>query len=455
MLPDGTIPGSLADLLVVFRSCFTAPTFTTFSGLVVGLIAQTRRRTVCGMLLGACLERIWHHARAHRFFATARWCTDAAGLALLDLIVDRLLPHRSPITVVVDDTLFKRSGKKVFGTAWHHDGAAKGPKPIGFGNCWVVAGIVVQLPFLTRPVCLPVLARLWRPRQTGKIAFARQMVEAIAARHPDRTVHAVGDAAYVGEHLRRLHTQITWMSRLKVTSVLHELAPPRTGQSGRPRTKGARLGTPADLAATAIWRTTEVRRYGRADTVRIAEVVCLWYGSFHSQTVRVVLVRDNKPRTNDGDERGYGLPLVTTDLTSSAEDLVARYASRWCIEVAFSDARQILGVGQARNRTRQLVHRTVPFGLICLSLVTIWYAAAGHAPADVAEHRSRARWYTTKTEPSFEDMTVKLRRVIIAARFRPQPLTRHPPKKPEPSSWPGQPPKHDQLKVRKSRVLWR
>jgi hypothetical protein len=33
--------------------------------------------------------------------------------------------------------------------------------------------------------------------------------------------------------------------------------------------------------------------------------------------------------------------------------------------------------------------------------------------------RHPQRWYTTKTEPSFEDMTVKLRRVIIAARFRP------------------------------------
>jgi hypothetical protein len=136
--------------------------------------------------------------------------------------------------------------------SWHHDGAAKGPKPIGFGNCWVVAGIVVELPFLARPVCLPVLARLWRPRHTGKIAFARQMAEAVAARHPDRTVHAIGDAADVGEHLRGPHTQITWTSRLKVTSVLHDRAPPRTGQSGRPRTKGTRLGTPTDLAATAI-----------------------------------------------------------------------------------------------------------------------------------------------------------------------------------------------------------
>jgi hypothetical protein len=419
MLPDGTIPGSLADLLVAFRSCFTAPTFNTFSALVVGLIGQTRRRTVCGMLLGVGLQRCWHHARVHRFFATARWCADQVGLALLDLIVERLLPKGSPITVVVDDTLFKRSGRKVFGVFWHHDGAAKGPKPIGFGNCWVVAGIVVDLPFLARPVCLPVLARLWRPRHTGKIAFAREMAEAIAARHPDRTVHTVGDAAYVGEQLRGLHPQITWMSRLKVTSVLHDLAPARTGQSGRPRTKGARLGTPADLAATAIWRTTRVRRYGRTDTVQVTEIVCLWYGSFHRRTVRVVLVRDNKPRTTDRDDRGYGLPLVTTDLTAPAEDLVTRYASRWCIEVAFSDARQILGVGQARNRTHTAVHRTVPFGLICLSLVTLWYTAAGHAPTDVADRRSRARWYTTKTEPSFEDMTIKLRRVIIAARFQP------------------------------------
>src|SRR3954447_4958380 len=420
MLPDRTIPRSLTHLLLAFRDCFTAPTFITFQALVVGSIAQTRRRTVCGLLLGTGLERLWHHARAHRFFATARWCTDKVGLALLDVIVERLLPKGSPITVVVDDTLFKRSGRKVFGVFWHHDGAAKGPKPIGFGNCWVVAGVVVDLPFLARPVCLPVLARLWRPRHTGKIAFAREMAEAIAGRHPDRTVHTVGDAAYVGEHLRGLHPQITWMSRLKVTSVLHDLAPARTGQSGRPRTRGARLGTPADLAATAIWRTTRVRRYGRTDTVQVTEIVCLWYGSFHRRTVRVVLVRDNKPRTNARDDRGYGLPLVTTDLTSTAEDLVTRYASRWCIEVAFSDARQILGAGQARNRTRTAVHRTVPFGLICLSLVTVWYAAAGHAPTDVADRRSRSRWYTTKTDPSFEDMTIKLRRVIIAARFQPQ-----------------------------------
>src|SRR3954465_6578788 len=421
MPPGPTAPCSLVGLLAEFRPCFTAPTFPTFVGLIVGLIAQTRRRTVCGMLIGAGLEQLWHHSRAHRFFALARWSSDTVGLVLVDLIVAHLLPVGSPLTVAVDDTLFKRSGKKVFGVAWHHDGAAKGPKPIGFGNCWVVAGIVVQLPFLSRPVCLPVLARLWRPRHNGKIAHARELAELIAARYPDRTVHVVGDAAYVGQHLRDLNARITWTSRLKVTSVLHELPPPRTGRSGRPRTRGGRLGTPADLAARATttnpWRTTQVRRYGRTDTVQITERVCLWYGSYRSRTVRVILVRDDKPRTRGRDDRGYGLPLGHTHSEPSPGHPVARYGSRWGIEQAFADARQILGVGQARNRTRRAVERTVPFGLICFSVITVWYALHGHAPDDVTSHRTRARWYTTKTEPSYDDMAVKLRRVIIAARF--------------------------------------
>jgi hypothetical protein len=104
----------------------------------------------------------------------------------------------------------------------------------------------------------------------------------------------------------------------------------------------------------------------------------------------VILVRDDRSRTRDRDDRGYGLPLVTTDLESVAEDVVARYASRWGIEQAFAEARQIVGVGEARNRTRRAVERTVPFGLICFSVVTVWYALHGQCADDVTSHRARA-----------------------------------------------------------------
>jgi hypothetical protein len=93
-------------------------------------------------------------------------------------------------------------------------------------------------------------------------AHARELAELIAARYPDRVVHVVGDAAYVGERLRNLDRRITWTSRLKVTSVLHELPPPRTGRSGRLRTRGPRLGTPADLAVGATLRAQWRDTYG-------------------------------------------------------------------------------------------------------------------------------------------------------------------------------------------------
>src|SRR4026208_2191845 len=107
MPPGLTAPCSRAGRLAEFRTCFPAPTFHTFVGLVVGLIAQPRRRTVCGMLIGAGLDQVWHHSRAHRLLTTARCSGDAVGLFLADLVVARLLPADAALTLAVDDTLFK------------------------------------------------------------------------------------------------------------------------------------------------------------------------------------------------------------------------------------------------------------------------------------------------------------------------------------------------------------
>lgn len=157
------VPTSLLAVLGKLR-VFTAPGFATFTAMVTGLVAQTGAGTVTGMLTGAGLARAWPHDRAHAYFSRTRWSADSLGIVLAHLSVRTLLPQGAAITVAVDDTLFKRSGKKVFGAAWQHDGAAKGTKPVGRGTCFVVVGIFVELPFLTRPVCLPVMARLWRPK---------------------------------------------------------------------------------------------------------------------------------------------------------------------------------------------------------------------------------------------------------------------------------------------------
>lgn len=113
-----TLPPSLLALLVAFQPCFTQPTFRTFCALAGGFLAQTRRRTVCGMLTGAGLARRWSHHRVHRFFSRARWSLDEV----------------SAVLAAVDDTLFRRSGRTVYAASWFHDGSATGRDKVGYGN---------------------------------------------------------------------------------------------------------------------------------------------------------------------------------------------------------------------------------------------------------------------------------------------------------------------------------
>jgi hypothetical protein len=141
------------------------------------------------------------------------------------------------------------------------------------------------------------------------------------------------------------------------------------------------------------------------------ERICLWRGVFRTNPVRVIIVRE--PRRSD-------LALITTDLTSPTRQIIERYAARWAIEVAFAIAKDQMGVGEARNCIRYAVERTVPFGLIVQSIVTVWYHLAGHHPATVRTRREHAPWYATKAVSSFMEMIVKLRRVLIAAQFRPE-----------------------------------
>jgi len=176
-------------------------------------------------------------------------------------------------------------------------------------------------------------------------------------------------------------------------------------------TSRRRAPAAGDIAAGAAWDTVTVTVYGRERVRHVAEVTCLWYGSWHTRTVRLILIRDEHTTA------GYDLALVTTDRTAAPGALVACYAARWAIEQAFADARNVLGAGEARNRVRLAVERTVPFGLLVHTLIVLWYARSGHDPADIADRRAAQPWYRTKTEPAFEDMLIKLRRTLIAARI--------------------------------------
>jgi len=361
--------------------------------------------------------QVWHHSRGHRFFSAARWSADQLGLVVLDLICALLVGDGAPVRLVVDDTLMRRSGRKVFGAAWHHDPLAAGRHRIAWANNWVVVGVLVWLPFVPhRSVCLPILARLWQPGHTpGRLDLACELVKLVCAHLGDRRVDLVCDGAYAGKQLGELPGQLTVTTRLRADARLCRLAPPRRpGTRGRPRTKGDRLPELTLLAGmvTTPFALHQVTRYGHGGLAAIAGCTCLWPAVFATRPVHVVLVRS--PDAPDG----FDLALVCTDLTATPPSWWngMRPGGAWRSCSKRADRSPGRPGPQPHPRA---IQRTVPFGLLCVSLVVCWYAQHGQPAADVAARRAHAPWYRTKHTVSLADMLNALRRELVATQFLP------------------------------------
>ena len=424
------LPSSLTQLLSLLRPAFTAPSFQTFEALVAGMIGRVGEHTVCGMWQAARLADRVHHSAAHDFFARSRWSPDEVGLRLLDFLIERFVGAGSPVCLAVDGSVFGRSGRKVHGAVWHHDSSAGPSGGFQFGNCFVVVGLVVKIRALgDRAWCLPVLFRLWRPtpkpskdcpepeRRSSQQDLAAVLIGLIAQRHPGRRIDVVGDSAFACKAMGSLPDPVTLTSRLRSNAVICAPKPPPTGKRGRPRVTGQRLGNPAQLAAAARpgdWQRVQVPGRGDANVLLVQG---LWYSVFGPRPVRVMIVRQ------PADTAGYEVALITTDPQTSIAQIIGRYADRWSIEVCFQDAKHVVGVGQARNRTQLAVERTVPFGFLCQSITIAWYALHGNPAADVRRRRQHAPWYRHKRDPSMLDILASLRHELIRSEYHAQAAT--------------------------------
>jgi len=267
MLPSASLlmPPTWRDLLEELAPVFSRrSTRRLFIALACGMILADRS-TVVAMAAAAGMAEKWR--RACWFFSGAAWDVDELGLAVARLVVKYLLAGGEPVVVACDGTFFKRWGRKVFQAWWAYDGAAQGGKKIAFGNTWVIAAIVCRLPFCPSPVALPVLFRLWRGKGTASQAeLAGEMMELLVRAFPGRQVHGTGDAAFHGEPL--VIDGATWTTRLPANAVLYGPKPPRTGKRGRPRVKGDRLGTCAQIAQAADWQDAVINAYGQTPRCR-------------------------------------------------------------------------------------------------------------------------------------------------------------------------------------------
>lgn len=423
------VVSSFVALMASFIPLMTAPSFQNFVMLTSGWIMTPGRRSVTQLLQGAGAVGQKDHSAFHRFFSRARWSMDEVSCVLLRMLLT-LVPD-GVVYLLVDDTLCRKRGLHIFGTCMHHDPliSCRKVRLVNWGHNWVVLGVAVQLPFARDIVwCLPFAFRLYiskkRPRsQRWKLKdyvhktrpeLAVEMLKKVAEWFPGRQFHVLGDSAYGGGSvLNELPSNMHLSSRIVLDACLYDEPQPRKGR-GRPRKKGKRLLTPAQLAASPHhkWRTVKLVMYGKRQTVEVKEMTGRWQAAGY-RPVRVTVVR-----TPNGTRRLQA--FYTTDLAASAEETLTRYAKRWAIEVAFENAKGHLGFEDPQNRTRRAVERTAPIAMVMHSLVILWFAQVGHSRCTFPNRP----WYRGKSTPSFADMLATLRRESMSEYFQRDPQLR-------------------------------
>ncbi len=286
--------------------------------------------------------------------------------------------------------LLRRWGRKVAEARWAYDGSAQGGKKIAYGNTWVIAAIVVKLPFCSRGGAAGVVEAVARQGHACQVELAAEMVKILAGAFPGRAVHGVGDAAFHGKPLVIEGTTWTpgcrparcWMGRdRRAPASVAGLASGAPGWASPPRSPRTRLAgvTVTCYGASAPCRHPPPPRCGTAASARPPAV-----SSWSKSPARPGPVTwRSSPSTRQ-------LPLRR----SSNDTPGGGRLSRRMRPESRSWASAMPATGCRRGRADRPVRFLVQSLLIC------WYARYAYDPADVARRRCYARGTSPRPSPA-------------------------------------------------------
>jgi hypothetical protein len=414
------LPEFFFSRLAAFAVLFTRPTWRNALWLLTGAVLSPGRRVVTAALRILGLEQGTDFPTYHAVLSRARWSARAAAGLLLKMLVDVFVPTGAPVVIGLDDTIERRWGRKISARGIYRDPvrSTKGFFVKTSGLRWLVAMVLVEVPWAGRILALPFLSLLApsqrfyegkaRPAKT-LIDWARQAVLQIHRWLPDRKIIVVADTAFAAiEFLAAIRRHASVVTRLRMDAALYDTPPPRRSGRGRPPVKGKRLPGLAKLLEdpTISWqRHTVPLWYGRANrTLKIATGTAIWYhGGLPPVPIRWLLVRDLNPT-----DKFPPQAFLCTDLAAEPKQIIDWFISRWQVEVTFQETRAHLGVETQRQWSDLAILRTTPALFALFSIVSLWM----HDLTRIKILRPKtAAWYP-KSVLTFSDAIAAVRREI-------------------------------------------
>jgi hypothetical protein len=415
------LPPEMVATLASFAPLFSDRTWVKAQSLAVGTLLATGNRTVCAALrvLGLGQER--HFTNYHRVLNRDAWSCLAAGQILLGLIV-AVIPRDWPIALAVDDTIERRSGRRINARGCYRDPIRSSRRHVVkcFGLKWVSLMVLVPVPWSRRVQALPVLTTLCWPegsdrRATHKtsIDWTRQMILQVRRWLPDRELILVTDGGFAAVDLAQAcqRHRVTMICRLRLDAALyHPPGPDVPGKRGPKPKKGPRQRRLAEWArrGDTPWESVEVPWYGGQDkSMLVFSRTALWHRRGRDPVaIRYVLTRDPAGTQLDA-------AYFCTDERFGPAEILRYVVQRWSMEVTFEEARAHLGLETQRQWSDLAIARTTPVLLGLFSVVTLAALRCHDAGLLSAEQTA---WYA-KEEPTFWDCLRLVRGRLWQARI--------------------------------------
>jgi DDE superfamily endonuclease len=390
--------------------------------LLLGAILAPGARTVTTALrvMGLSCER--HFTNDHRVLNRATWSARQGSRILLGLLVTLLVPSGATIVLGADDTVERRTERKITAKGCYRDAMRSTKKHIirCFGLKWVSMMLLVPVPWSQRVWALPLLTALCWPAQQGgrrrhktSIDWVRQMMQPVRRWLPGQQLVLVVDGGFaaVSLALACVTHHVVMVSRLRWDAALsHPPAPQPPGKRGRKPTKGPRQRSLQGWAerSDTPWETVEVDWYGgQRKPLWIFSHTALWYTpGLPPVDIRYVLVADREGKLRME-------AFFCTNLQATPVEILQWVVMRWSVEVTFEEARAYLGVETQRQWLDRASARTTPILLGVFSLVTVLalqWRQDGQIPVPVTA------WYH-KAEPTFADCLALVRQHLWRARY--------------------------------------
>lgn len=334
----------------------------------------------------------------------------------------QLCKREDYVVVHLDDTVIKKTGKKIPGTSWKRD--PLGP-PFHTNFIWAQRYMELSVsvseqqtigPARSIPIQFIHCPSAQKPKynataeqrqeykeqlkQMNLNVYGNEAVKQVKTMMDEcgmenkKMILAVDGSYTNGTFIKNLPSNVAFIGRIRKDAKLY-LPPEQQPHTGRKKIYGQELPTPEQIRQSDEypWECVQAWAAGKVHdfNIKVVENV-MWRKTGKDTRFRLIIIRPLKYKLTKNSRALYRSPtyLICRDPMISIQDFLQSYLWRWQIEVNIEEKKK-MGIGQAQVRNANSVELVPAFITAVYSLLHLAYLKCKESA--MGELMPRPKWY--------------------------------------------------------------